>query len=111
MSYDHPIEFIENDVLVVSVVGTDGSYFMWQKGLTEGVGSDDGIYFEFNDQINGRHNQVKECTVTNDGIHVVLTNGNLEHFYFPPNFDKFQELQAGLNKIYAEQSDIVEFSI
>ncbi len=111
MSYHHPIEIIENDVLVVSVLGVDGSYFIWQKGLTEDVGSDDGIYFEFDDQINGNYNQIKECTVTNDGIHVVLANGNLEHFYFPPDFDKLQELQAGLKKIYAEQSGIVEFSI
>jgi hypothetical protein len=111
MSYDHPIEIIENDVLVVSVVGSDGCYFMWQKGLTEEVGSEDGIYFEFDDQINGRHNQVKECKVTSDGIHVVLTNGKSEHFYFPPKFNKFQELQAGLNKIYAEQGGIIEFSI
>lgn len=111
MSYDHPIEIVENDVLVVSVLGSDGSYFMWQKGLTEDVGSEDGIYFEFDDQINGGHNQVKECSVTSDGIHVVLGNGKLEHFYFPPNFDKFKDLQVGLNKIYAEQDDIVEFSI
>jgi len=111
MSYEHLIEIVENDVLVVSVLGADDSYFMWQKGLTEDVGSNDGIYFEFDDQINGSHNQVKECTVTSNGIHVVLANGKFEHFYFPPNFDKFQELQAGLNKIYAEQCGIVEFSI
>lgn len=111
MSYVDPIEIIENDVLVVAVQGKDGGYFMWQKGLTKEVGSDDGIYFEFNDQINGSFNQVKECTVTNDGIHVILSNGNSEHVYFPPNFDKLEELQVGLNKIYAEQGDIVEFSI
>jgi hypothetical protein len=111
MSYDHPIEIVENDVLVVSVVDSDGNYFMWQKGLTEEVGSDDGIYFEYNDQINGRHNQVTECTITNDGIHIVLANGNLEHFYFPAKFDKFNELRAGLNKIYAEHGGIIEFSI
>jgi len=111
MSYDHQIEIVENNVLVVSVVDEDGSYFMWQKGLTEEVGSDDGIYFEFNDQINGRHNQVKRCTVTNDSIQVALANGNSEHFYFATNFDKFQELQAGLNKIYAEHGGIIEFSI
>lgn len=111
MSYDHPIELIENDVLVVSVVDSDGNYFMWQKGVTEEVGSEDGIYFEFNDQINGSHDQVTECTVTNDGIHVVLANGKLEHFYFPPKFDKFKELRAGLNKIYAEHGGIIEFSI
>ena len=111
MSYDHPIEIVENDVLVVSVVDSDGNYFMWQKGLTEEVGSDDGIYFEYNDQINGRHNQVTECTITNDGIYIVLANGSLEHFYFPAKFDKFNELRAGLNKIYAEHGGIIEFSI
>jgi len=111
MSYDHPIEIVENDVLVVSVVDSDGNYFMWQKGLTEEVGSEDGIYFEFNDQINGRHNQATKCTVTNSGIQVLLTNGKLEQFYFPPNFNKLQELQVGLNKIYAGHGGIVEFSI
>lgn len=111
MSYDHAIEIVENDVLIVSVLGEDGSYFMWQKGLTEEVGSDDGIYFEFNDQINGRHNQVKECTVTKDCIRVALANGNSQQFNFPSNFNRHQELQVGLNKIYAEQVGIIEFSI
>lgn len=110
MNYN-PIETIENDVLVVSVQGADGSYFMWQKGLTEKIGSDNGIYFEFNDQINGRYNHVKECTVTNDGIHVVLANDNLVHFCFPPDFNQLQEFQIGLNKIYTEQAGIVKFSI
>ncbi|MCW8875696.1 MAG: hypothetical protein OQK51_01450 [Kangiellaceae bacterium] len=111
MSYDHLIEIVENDVLLVSVLGADDSYFMWQKGLTKEVGSDDGIYFEFDDQINGGHNLVTECTVTNDGIHVVLSNGKLENFYFPPDFDKYKELKDGLNNIYAEQRGILEFSI
>ncbi|MBY0573087.1 MAG: hypothetical protein K2P84_05360, partial [Undibacterium sp.] len=110
-SYVDPIEIVENDLLVVAVQGTDGSYFMWQKGLTKEVGSDDGIYFEFNDQINGSFNQVEGCTVTNKSIHVKLSNGNVVHFHFPPNFDKLEELQVGLIKIYAEQGDIVEFSI
>jgi hypothetical protein len=111
MSYDHPIEIVENDVLVVSVLAADGSYFMWQKGLTEEVGSDDGIYFEFNDQINGGHNQLTECRVTNESIHVVFAGGKLEDLNFPPSFDKHKELKASLNKIYAEQGVILEFSI
>lgn len=111
MSYIDPIEIVENDVLVVAVQGADGRYFMWQKGLTKEAGSDDGVYFEFNDQINGSFNQVKKCTVTNEGIHVMLSNGNSERFRFLPNFNKLEELQVGLKKIYAEQGDIVEFSI
>ncbi len=111
MTYDHPIEVTENDVLVVSVIDSEGNYFMWQKGLTAEVGSEDGIYFGLSDQINGRHNQVKECTVSNDCIRVVLTSGNLVKFNFPPNFNKLQELQIGLKKIYAGQGGIIEFSI
>lgn len=103
MRFDQPIEIVEDDVLIVSVLDLDGSYFMWQRGLTEEVGSEDGVYFEFDDQINGGHNIVTECTVTNDGIHVVLAKGKLEHFYFPLSFDRHKELQTGLNKIYADQ--------
>ncbi len=49
MSYELPIELIENDVLVVSLLGAGDKYFMWQKGLTEDVGSEDGVYFEYDD--------------------------------------------------------------
>lgn len=111
MSYEHTIEIVENDVLVVSLIEGDGCYFMWQKGLTNEVGSEDGIYFEFDDQLNGRHDQVKECKVTNDGVHVVLANGDLKHCHFPPGFDKLEELKDGLNNIYSEQVGIIEFSI
>ncbi len=74
MSYDHPIEIHQNDVRVDSVLGADRSYFMMQKGLTEEVGSEDSIYFGFDDQINGDHNTVTECIVTTDGIHVAHSN-------------------------------------
>ncbi|HAS6363928.1 TPA: hypothetical protein RQJ98_004254 [Vibrio vulnificus] len=111
MNYNYPIELVENDVLIVSLLGDDGSYFMWQKGLCEEVGSEDGVYFEFNDQINGRHNQIKECYVTNESIQVLLVNGNSQKFYFPPNFDRYQELKVGLSKIFSEHDGLVEFCI
>ena len=111
MSYEEPIEILENDVLAVGVTGLDGSYVMWQKGLTEAVGSEDGIYFEIDDQSNGGYNIVKECTVTNDGIHLVLVSGKLEHFYFPPDFNKVTELQESLEKIYQGSEHVLEFSI
>ena len=110
-SYVHPVEMVENDVLSVSVIGADGSYFMWQKCLSEEAGSEDGVYFEFGTPTTGGHNQVRECTVTNDAIHVVLASGGLEHLYFPPSFDKHKELQEALTRIYAEQEEILEFSM
>jgi len=108
MSYQ---EQIENDVLVVGVVDAEGSYFMWQRGLTEDVGSEDGIYFEFDDQINGGHDILVECTIDRDGIHVVLANGNLEHFYFPNDFKQLEELKSGLAKIYEGNNNVVEYCI
>lgn len=108
MSYEDKIELLEDEVLTVCV-GTEDGYFMWQKGLTEEVGSKDGIYFEFDDQINGGFNIVKECTIDFDGMHVVLENGKLEHFHFPKDFDKYSELKSGLLKIYEEDIKVLEF--
>lgn len=111
MSYDDRIENLENDVLTICIGEVDGCYFMWKKGLTEDVGSEDGIYFEFDDKVNGGANIVKECTVTNDGVHVVLTSGDLKHLYFPSCFGKHDELKRGLNKIYEGEKNVVEYCI
>jgi hypothetical protein len=108
MTYEHSIEFEENDVLTVVIQGVDGSYFMWQRGLTEDVGASDGVYFEVDTQNRGGHEVVKECSLDEDGIHVVLRNGELEHFYFPPKFDKHHELQTGLLKIYQGKENVLE---
>ncbi len=53
MSYDEPIETIENDVLTVGVGAYDGGYILWQRGLTAETNADDGVYFEYDDQIPG----------------------------------------------------------
>lgn len=111
MSYEHEIENIEDDVLTVAVQGWDDGYVLWQRGLTKDVGSEDGVYFEYDDQINGGYNNVKECTVTSDGIHIVLVNDELAHFYFNKGFDKFAELKAGLEKVYQGNEHVLEFSI
>lgn len=111
MSYEHEIESIEDDVLTVAVQGWDNGYVLWQRGLSIEVDSDDGVCFEYDDQINGDYNNVKECTVTSDGIHVVLANSELVHFYFNKGFDKFYELKAGLEKIYQGNEHVLAFSI
>ncbi len=111
MSYEHEIENLENDVLTVAVQGWDDGYVLWQVGLTEEAGSKDGVYFEFDDQSNGGYNNVKECSVDTDGIHIVLSNDELAHFYFAKGFDKFSELKLGLQKIYKGKEYVVEFNI
>lgn len=111
MSYEHENENIEDAVLTVSVQGWDDGYVLWQKGLTKDVGLEDGVYFEYDDQIIGGYNNVKECTVTSDGIHIVLANDELAHFYFDTGFDKFAELKAGLEKVYQGNEHVLEFSV
>ncbi len=111
MSYEHEIESIEDDVLTVAVQGWDNGYVLWQRGLSKEVGSGDGVYFEYDDQINGGYSNVKECTVASDGIRVVLTNNELAHFYFDEGFDKFAELKVGLEKIYQGNEHVLKFSI
>lgn len=109
MSYDHPIEIVEHGTLVVAVLAADGGYFMWQKGISDDADSQDGIHFEFDGQENGGYNQVRRCTVTRDGIDVVLSDDRLECLCFPPGFDRFNELKDGLNRMYAAQERVLEF--
>jgi hypothetical protein len=111
MTSEQKIETIENNVLIVAVQDSAGGYFIWQKGLTKEVGSEDGVYFEFDDQVNGGYDIVKECTIDTDGIHVVLSNGRLAHFYFPKEFKKYSELKNGLLKVYEGLEHLLEFHI
>ncbi|WP_020405017.1 hypothetical protein [Hahella ganghwensis] len=111
MNNEESIEIIENDVLAVGVSGWDGGYFMWQRGLTEETGASDGIYFEFDDQSNGGFNIVKECTITNDGMHVLLSNRSLAHLYFPKGFTRFKELKDSLLKMYQGSEHVLAFNI
>jgi hypothetical protein len=111
MSYEYEIESIEDGILTVAVQGSDDGYVLWQMGLTEEIASDDSIYFEYDDQINGGYDKVKECTIDSDGIHIVLANDDLVHFYFTKGFDMFAELKAGLLKIYQGKEHVLEFGI
>lgn len=111
MSNEYEIEYIKDDVLTVAVKGWMGGYVLWRRGLSVEAGSESGIYFEYDSQKNGGYNNVHECTVTCDGIHIVLANGNLAHFYFVKGFNRFAELKSGLKTIYHGKESIVEFCI
>lgn len=111
MTPEQKIKSIENDVLIVAVQDSARGYFLWQKGLTKEAASEDGVYFEFDDPVNGGYNIVKECTIDTDGIHAVLSNGHLAHFYFPKEFTKYSELKRGLLKVYEGAEHLLEFHI
>ena len=105
------VKTIEGDVLIVGVEGTNGNYLMWQKGLTEATGMNDGVYFEMNDQIHGGYNLVKECAVDSEGVNLSLVNGESIKFPFRPGYSAQQELKQGLQEIYQGAEHVLRFSI
>lgn len=105
------IKTIENDVLIVGLEGTNGSYLIWQKGLTEATGKNDGVYFEMNDQIHGGYNLVQECRLDAQGVYLRLSNGESINFKYPPGFEAQLELKQGLQEIYQGAEYILQFSI
>jgi hypothetical protein len=105
------IKTVEDDVLIVGIEGLNGSYLMWQKGLSEYTGINDGIYFEMNDQIHCGYNLVKECTMDSEGVTLSLVNGESVKFLFPPGFDAQLELKQGLREIYQGAEHVLRFSI
>ncbi len=109
MSYNEKIITEENGVLMVGVIDGDGSYCLWQTELSVGVDSESGVHFEFDGQANGGYDMVRECTVDRDAIHIVLASGELHHFYFPPAFDKHEELKEGLKRVYGADQSVLEF--
>jgi hypothetical protein len=111
MSYQHPIEYIENDVLIVALVNTNGEYCLWQKGLLKDTGSDDGVYFEYCDQIDGSFNSVVSGTVTKKKIDISVISGKIHNLKIPEGFDKFLELESGLNNIYGKADNPIVFAI
>jgi|GEM_PF-1419828 len=102
---------IENDVLTVGIQASDGRYILWQKGLTTEVGSGDGIYFEYDDQVNGAYDNINECTINKAGIHLVLQNQRKFCFQFDEGFEEFLKLKDGLDEIYRGIETIRNISI
>jgi len=105
------IKFIENDVLAVGVSDDEGGYIMWQRGLTEEVGSDHGVYFEFDDQINGGYNNVLNGKVTQTEVLISLDNGSTKVFQLPKGFSQHSELESALKEVYLGFEQKIEFSI
>ena len=105
------IKTVEDDVLIVGIEGLNGSYLMWQKGLSESTGINDGVYFEMNDQIHGGYNLVKKCAMDNEGVTLSLVGGESVKFPFPPGFDAQLELKQGLREIYQGVEHVLRFSI
>lgn len=95
----------EDGIHTVGASNGDADYILWQVSKEE----PDSVYFEYYDQINSGYNNVTECTIDMDGLHAVLKDGALVHFYWhPPRHPDLATLVEGLRSIYASIPDILE---
>jgi len=90
--------------LSVRASNLDSEYILWQRELE---GND--IYFEWDEQSNGNFNSTSECTIDYDGIHIVLKDKNMIHFYFNSlSKNELEGLIERLKHIYEPQPQILE---
>ena len=90
----------------VGVAAENGvsSYILWRRESASGS-----IYFEFDDPKNGGYDNVRECTVDQDGCHLVLDSGELVHFYWnPQRHPQLPEFISALRRIYFGHPDLLE---
>ena len=109
MSQDPFNSTIENDVMVVGIQGAGDHYMIWQIGLTPEAGSEEGVYFEYDDQINGGYNHLVECFVSSKGILVSESDGTRHELVFPEPLASISDLQAELSKIYVGAEHVLRF--
>ena len=82
----------DDNVIMVGVTDESGDYLLWQRDIESAD-----IYFEYDDQKNGKVNQVTECTIMYDGIHLVLSSGSFCHYYFSSlSKESYREFVDGL---------------
>jgi len=88
---------IEDGLTIIGASNNEAEYCLWQIEK----GDENNIYFEFDDQVNGGYNPIKECTIMRDGMHFVLSTDKLHHFYFNSlPLDKYRELVSALESNY-----------
>ena len=95
----------EGNVTTVGVSDESQEYLLWQ--IQEG--DEQNIYSEYNDQNNSGYNNIKECTLMLDGIHLVMSSGELVHFYFN-NLHKseYLKLVSALEIVYSSKPGVLE---
>lgn len=94
----------EDDILFVGVYNDPDEYMLWQSSPSEGE-----IHFEWDSQVNGSYDNIQECSIDKDGIHVVLKNKKMVHFYFVDCSTKQWHLFVkGLKKTYTNLPDVLD---
>lgn len=94
----------EDGVLLVGASNNENEYVLWQKRE-----NDNSVHFEWDDQINSGTDIVDECTIDKDGMHMVLKDQRLIHFYFNDcSSQSWKELIEGLEEIYKSAPKILD---
>ena len=98
----------QDGALSVVAANESGDYVLWQRSDAP-VDSKE-IHFEWDDQSNGGYDLVSECSIDRDGIHIVLSDNRLVHFYFhalsKKDWNRFRE---HLEKMYSGSLGILDF--
>ena len=97
----------EDEIIFVGAANDpETDYILWTKGIDEKE-----IYFETNGQAKSGYDIVKEITIDFDGVHIVLNDSTVEHFYFNlVEKEDWKKLATGLQKIYQENKDVIEIN-
>ena len=102
MSTDITVQRYEG-VYLIAVQNSVTDYLKWQRDMEKSS-----IYFEWEAQENSGYDVVMECTLDRDGIHIVLHDGLLVHFYFygvPKS--QWDNLVQGLKDLYIKEPAVV----
>ncbi|MBA4017998.1 MAG: hypothetical protein C0483_12560 [Pirellula sp.] len=95
----------EHGVRLVGASNGDDEYLLWQQDDSDPKT----VHFEFDDQVNSGHNNVKGCTVDSDGCHIVLIDGKMLHFnWHPPRHRDLDLFVRGLVSIYGPDRAVLE---
>ena len=90
----------EQGRLKVMVSDEDG-YCLWRGACK----TDNRVYFEWDGPKNNGYNHVTQIMVMYDGMHIVLKDDQLVHFYFNKlPLEKYRQLVMALRSIYPSPS-------
>lgn len=78
--------------------------FYWLQDNRSGT-----VHFDAGGQYVGGDAIVKECTVLRDGLHIVLSSGEIVSFYFyNQSIREYLEVVSALKKLYAARPVVLE---
>lgn len=78
--------------------------FYWMQDKKSGT-----VNFEAEGQYAGSDAIVKECTLMRDGVHIILSSGEIVSFYFyDQSLREYLGVVSALKKLYSPRPEVLE---